>query len=157
MDAPTPEELQTWHRRMAVITNNRTWALAEQASRTDAEDGEMLHGAHASLYHWSQVGTTQNVARARMLLGHVQALLGQGELALENARAAFEFVMQEGAEPWEQAFAHAILANAAAAAGLQELHQQHYGQAEVIGTGLEIPEEREIFMATFTVIPAPRG
>ena len=39
---------------------NRTYALMEKATRTPDEDTEMLHCAHASAYHWAQVGTAAN-------------------------------------------------------------------------------------------------
>ena len=154
-EAPSEQETNAWHRRMAVMTNNRAWALAEQKTRRPEEDADMLNTAHASLYHWSKVGTAQNVARARMLLGQVQALLGHGPAAMDNAQAAFDFVTGHEPEPWELAFAHAVLANAAAAAGLKDRHRLHYETAQSLGEQLQVPEEREIFSCTLAVVPRP--
>ena len=44
-------------RRLGIDLFNRTWTLIERPARTPAEDDELLHCAHASAYHWAQVGT----------------------------------------------------------------------------------------------------
>lgn len=146
---------RAWHRRFGSEANNRAWALAEQRSRTADEDDEMLHAAHAALYHWRQVGTERNVALARMLLGHVHAQLHDGARAREHAEAAFAFVASHASEPWERAFAHAVLANAAFACNDAQAHRTHHRIAGELGAGLENQEERRIFDATFNVIPPP--
>lgn len=155
-DQPTEEEFLAWHRRLGAQANNRAWTLSEQGSRSAADDEEMLHAAHASFHHWSKVGIALNVARGRMLLGHVCALLGDGKAAINHATAAFQFVMAHESEPWEVAFAHAVLANAACAAGDQALHRSHYAQAAQLGAALADAEDRKIFEATFKVVPYPQ-
>lgn len=153
-DGVAPEELAKWNRWFAIETNNRAWRLSESTLRTQAEDAEMLHSAHAAALHWSKVGTELHNIRATMLLAHVHALLGLGATALPYARRAFDYVRSHDSPPWEVAFAHAVLANAAAAAGNRELHAEHYGTARELGARLEPPEERAIFEATFRVVRA---
>ena len=41
----------------------------------------MLDAAHAAAFHWSKVGSELQAIRAKMLLGHVHASLGHGDLA----------------------------------------------------------------------------
>jgi hypothetical protein len=53
------------------------------------------------------------------------------------------------------AFAHAILANAGAASGNAQLHAQHYVKAKELGESLIDPQDKEIFIATFNLIPMP--
>lgn len=154
-DAVPPEELAKWTRWFAVECNNRAWRLAESLERTEEEDQEMLHSAHAAALHWSKVGTALHNARAQMLLGHVHALLGDGRGALPYARQAFDFVLSRDSAPWEVAFAHAILANAAWAAGDRPLHAKHHEIANALGTALSDPEERAIFESTIRVVPRP--
>jgi len=132
-DAPAREDVQKWNRWFAVECNNRAWRLAEQVSRTPAEDEEMVHAAHAATLHWSRVGTELHQARAAMLLGQVHALVGDGKRALRYARESFDFVTARQDTPgWELAFAHAVL-----------------------GSALTDNEERAIFEATFRTVPAP--
>ena len=46
----------------------------------------MIHAAHASRYHWSQVGEPVNVAHGEWQCSHVYAALGRAEPALHHAR-----------------------------------------------------------------------
>jgi hypothetical protein len=154
-DAPDPADVEKWQRWFAVECNNRAWRLAEQATRTPAEDEEMLHSAHAAALHWSKVGTELNQVRATMLLAQAHALVGDGPRALGYARPAFAYVTEHESEPWELAFAHAVMANAAAASQESSLHATHYARAKALGNALTDEEEHAIFEATFRVIPAP--
>jgi hypothetical protein len=122
--------------------------------RTEAENAEMLNSAHAAAWHWSRVGTELQNARATTLLGHVHALLGL-PTALPYARRSFDYVQSNASPPWEVAFAHAILAGAAAAVGDGELHARHYESARELGAAIAEPEERAIFDATFRVVRRP--
>ena len=154
-DAVPPEELAKWSRWFAIECNNRAWRLAETPSRSAAEGEEMLHCAHAAALHWGKVGTELHNARALMLLGHVYALSGDGETALKYARRSFDYVTSRDSPSWEVAFAHAVLANAAAAARDRTLQAKHYAIARSLGSALADAEERSIFEATFRVIPVP--
>jgi hypothetical protein len=152
---PTEADPAKWHRWFAVEANNRAWRLSESRARSAAEDAEMLDAAHAAAYHWAKAGTALHAARAQMLLGHAHALLGHGTPAMMNARAAFDYVAAHDSPPWEVAFAHAVLANAAAAAKDAAAHAAHYGEAQALGGALADLEEREIFDAMFASVPAP--
>jgi hypothetical protein len=152
---PTEEETQLWCRRLGSQANNRAWALAEQAARTAQEDAEMLHAAHASRHLWSKVGTERNLALADVLLGHVHALLGSGSSAMRYAGDALDYFSSHQSEAWELAFAHAALANAAHAAGHNELHREHYARAVEVANTMASEEDRKVFDASFIRIPKP--
>jgi hypothetical protein len=154
-EQPTEEDVRRWHRTFAVDANNRAWALAEKAELAADELTELLYAAYASAHHWSKIGTEQNTSRAQLLLGRAHALLGQGALSMLYARAAFDSLMSRGGEPWEMAFAHAIMANAAFVSGDLPLHAQHYAQAKAVGESLLDEEDRSSFLATFHLIPSP--
>lgn len=148
-------ELPNWHRRFASEANNEAWRRSEAASRSPDEDQAMVDAAHAAAYHWRAVGTEVQIARAVLLLAHVHALLGHGSVAMRHARTAFESITSRRSPEWEVAFAHAVLANAASAAGDHALHAQHHALAKSMGRALASAEEREIFDATFVRIPVP--
>lgn len=154
-EAVSPEEVAKWTRWFAIECNNRAWRLSEQPSRSPAEGEEMLHSAHAAALHWGKVGTEQHRARATMLLAHVHALLGLGESAMRHAKQSFDFVAAHESPAWEVAFAHAVLANAAAAAGDAALHARHHAIARTLADALPDEEERAAFEATFRVVPVP--
>ena len=110
-----PEE----HRQLGADLFNKTWTLMEKPDRTAADDDEMLHCAHASAYHWLQVGTQANRARSEWQCSRVYTVLGLAEPALRHARRCLELV--EGApqemEDWDLAAAYEALARAHATAG----------------------------------------
>jgi hypothetical protein len=153
--APEPEELEKWHKWFAIECNNRAWRLAEQTTRSPAEDEEMLNCAHAAALHWAKVGTGLHRARAAILLGQAHALVGDGKRALQYAREAFAYVSEHESPAWQVAFAHAVLANAAAANDERSLHKTHYARAKSLGSALNDDDERAIFEATFRTVPPP--
>jgi hypothetical protein len=154
-DKVAPEELAKWNRWFAVECNNRAWRLSEASTRTASENDEMLDCAHAAALHWGKVGTELQRARSTMLLAHVHALLGFGPSAMNFAKVSFDYVCSHESPAWEVAFAHAVLANAAAAAHDRENHVKHHAIAQSLGNVLPNAEERAIFNATFRVIPVP--
>jgi len=151
----SPEELTELHRWHAVECNNLAWSLSEQPSRTPAQDEEMLDAAHAAAFHWGKVGTELTHAHAKMLLGHVHAVLGHGQTAWAYARAAYDYISTHEPADWEIAFAHAVLAHAAYADEDPNLHLRHYTRAEELGNVIADAEDRAIFSTTFILIPRP--
>ena len=154
-DQPTEDDIRKWHRWFAVECNNRAWRLSEAPARSATEDAEMLDAAHAAAFHWSKVGTEVHRARADMLLAHVHALVAQPEVAMHYAKASFDSVTSRQSPDWELAFAHAVLAHAAAVASNAEVHSRHHALAKQMGRSLPNAEEREIFDATISRIPVP--
>jgi hypothetical protein len=116
----------------------------------------MLNAAHAAAFHWAKVGTELHQARARMLLGQVHAALGHGQIAQVYAQQSCDYLVAHDPPDWEIAFAHAILAHAAFAAGDPALHRLHHAEAHALGQAIADAEDKEIFFRTFNVIPAPR-
>ena len=136
--------------------SNRAWRLAEKSARTPAEDEAMLKAAQAAAREWEKDGDELERARGAILLGQVYALLGDGKQALHYAREAFAYVSEnEDTPPWQVAFAHAVMANAAAANGEQSLHKTHYQRAKTLGSALTDDDERALFEATFHTVPVP--
>ena len=154
-NAPTAEETATWQKRLASQANNRAWTLAESTSRSRAEDEEILQAAHAAMYFWKIVGDASNRAHAAQLLAHAYALLKLPNPARHYLKQSQPFFLERPSKPWEQAFAHAIAANVAAASGNAISHAKHYGEAERLVAALVDDEEREILQGTMRVIPRP--
>jgi hypothetical protein len=155
--APSPDDIAKWDRWFAIEMNNRAWTIAENAGRTSDEEEEMLHAAHTAALHWGRIGTALQKARADLLLGQVHALLGHGDLALTYARRSFADLTSHESPNWEVAFAHAVLARAAWAAGDWPLHARHHAEAAKLGRAIAGKEDRAIFERTFVQLPAPAG
>ena len=153
-ERPAQEEIDRWHGWFAREANNTAWSLTERDGLGEQEKLEALLTAYASVYHWSKIGTETHLARGRLLLSRVHSLRGEGGISLGYARQAFTHIAASNPEPWELAFAHAAMADAAAAANDPSLCAEHYRQAEAIGAALD-EEDRLIFNKTFDRIPAP--
>lgn len=154
-DRPSPEETAGWQKRLAAQANNRAWALAESTSRSPEEDEEMLQAAHAAMYFWKIVGNASNRAHAAQLLAHAYGLLKLPNPARHYLKQSQPFFLEQESAPWERAFAHAVAANVAAAAGEFEPHARHYREAERLVAALADPEDRAILGATMRVIARP--
>jgi hypothetical protein len=85
-------------RQLGVDCFNKAWTLMEKQDRTRDDDDEMLHCAHASAYHWHQVGTAANRARGEWQCARVYSILGRTEPALHHARRCLEIIEASPAE-----------------------------------------------------------
>lgn len=144
----TLEEAQL---KLAKQTNSRVWVLHDKEERTAEEEQEMIHAAHTSLYHWSQVGTTVNLQRGEWLIGRVYTVLGDGQAALYYARrcmALTEAHRQEMAD-FDLAWADEGMARALALNGEMAEAKAHWEKARTAGEAIADDEDREIFMGDF--------
>lgn len=71
--ARTPDLDLATRRAIAAGFFNRTWELLEQPNRTPAQDDELIHGAHASRYHWGELGESARLARGEWMCARVRA------------------------------------------------------------------------------------
>ncbi len=104
-------------RQLAKDLFNRVWALLEQEQRTPAEDDEMLHAAHASRYHWGEVGEPVNLARGEWQCSRVYAVLGRAEPALWHGRRCLDLCDEHGIGDFDLAYSYEALARAHRVAG----------------------------------------
>ncbi len=133
-------------REYAVSLFNRTWDLLELSERTLEQIDEMIHVAHASCYHWGQVGAPANGARGEWQCARVYATLGHPEPALWHARRCLEIVEAggEGLEDWDLPSAQQALAHAHLAAGDRDEARRWAGLAREGAARIEDTEDREL-------------
>jgi DNA-binding transcriptional MerR regulator len=136
---------------------NKTWTLMEKTTRSPEEDDEMIHCAHASAYHWQQVGSRANRSRSEWQCSRVHVLLGQTAQALYHARRCLELVEadEDGSmEDWDLAGAYEALARAHLAAG-DEAEARRYAELGREATAAIADEDdRKVFEADFATIDA---
>ncbi len=148
------DDPQLWHKRFAIDCNNRAWELSVQ-DRSPAQDREMLDAAHASAWHWAQVGTELHRMRATTLLAEVHASLGMGATALALAETMREYFLSRDTPDWEVACVHAVHAHAAHAAGRRAEHRQAYAHAAAALEAIADDEDRKVIVKTFRRVPPP--
>jgi len=104
------KEINEIHKKFAVNLFNKTWDLIEKKDRTKEEDDKMIHCAHASRYHWGEIGQPINFERGEWQISRVYSILGKGTQALEHASRCLEICEQQNIADFDIAFAYEGLA-----------------------------------------------
>jgi hypothetical protein len=105
-------------RRLAAGLYSEVWRLLDMPNRRSEQDDAMLHAAHASRYHWGQVGGPVTLARGEWLCSRVYAVLGRSEPAIWHAQRCLELLTGfGGGESWDEASAYEALARGHSIAG----------------------------------------
>jgi hypothetical protein len=154
--APPLGDEKDLHRYWGKTLFNDVWRLMEKEDRTPDEDALMIHEAHASAYHWLQVGTPANFARSHWQCSRVYCVLRRPEPALYHARWVLDICQRHGIGEWDVAFAYEALARAHSAAGDSTETQRWLEQARAASEDIAEDEDRELLLAdleTISVVP----
>jgi hypothetical protein len=119
-------------RQLAATIFTHVWDLLIKRDRSVSDDDEMLHGAHASRYHWGIAGDPVKWARAEWQCSRVYAVLGRFEPALHHAGRCLELASQYDLGPFDVGVAHEAIARAYHLIGDAETSAEHVriGRAE---------------------------
>ena len=98
------------HKEEAVKCFNATWDLIDKPDRTAEDNVNMIHMAHASRYHWGQIGTAVEFTRGEWQISRVYALLQMGESALFHAKEALRLCLDNHIGDFDLAFAYEAMA-----------------------------------------------
>ena len=153
---PSPSLSPETHRSLGAGLYNRTWDLLEIEGRTPAQDDELVDTAHASAWHWRQVGNAANAARGHWLCSRVYAVLGRGEAAVHHARRANEVLAAggEGIEDWDAAAAAEAMARALAVSGDRDGAAEWKARASSALAAVAEAEDRSAIEGDLATIPA---
>lgn len=141
------------NRKFAVKCFNSAWALLDKMDRTKAEDTEMIHMAHASRYHWGQIGTPLNFARGDWLISRVYAVLGFGAMAYKYAKSCLSICEKNGFGDFDLAFAYEALARSCAVSGDVDKADGYIGLVKEAGEAIEKTEDKDYFFRELSSIP----
>ena len=113
----------------------------------------MIHAAHASRYHWSQVGTKANLARGEWQVSRVYTVLERAEPALYHAHRCLAYVEQgDGIEDWDLPFAYEALARAEASPAIRRVLAVRDAGARG-GEGIADDEDRDHLLSELGTLP----
>jgi tetratricopeptide (TPR) repeat protein len=129
------------------------WTLLEKEDRTVEEDDRMLHMAHASRYHWGQIGTVENRSRGEWQCSRVYAVLGRAEPAMHHAKRTLEICQEHGIGDFDLAFAYEALARAGAVDGDKDQARAWTEQALAAAEEIAEDEDRELVLSDLEAIP----
>jgi DNA-binding transcriptional MerR regulator len=141
-------------RKIAAACFNLVWTLLEKETRTEAEDAQMIHAAHASTYHWMQIGEPVRRARGEWQCSRVYCVLGQPEAAMFHARKVLEICQREGIGDFDLAFAYEGLARASAVAGDNDEARRWAELARSAATDIAEEFDRELLLGDLETLPA---
>jgi len=149
-----PTEIDpTTRRKLVADLFNHTWTLLEKPDRTQAEDDEMIHSAHASRFHWGEVGEGVNLARGEWQCSRVYAALGRPEPALWHARRCVEINEANAIADWDIASAYEAMARAYLAAGDLEQVDMWKAKATAALDGIADKDDREVIEGDLATLP----
>jgi hypothetical protein len=152
--AVAPELDTATRRALAVGLFNHTWTLLEKSDRTTAETDEMIHAAHASRYHWAEVGEGVNLSRGEWQCSRVYAVLGRGEPAVWHARRCVELTeANDDREDWDLAAAYEAMARAFAVSGDLGAAAEWKAKAQAACATIAEDEERELIGQDIATLP----
>lgn len=142
---PAPGEIDpTTRRALAVDLFNHVWTLLENPNRTPEQDDEMIHSAHASRFHWGEVGEPVNLARGEWQCSRVYAVLGRAEPALWHARRCMAICEANGIADWDIASAYEAMARACLTAGDMAEVAAWKAKAQAALALVDDPDDREV-------------
>ncbi len=144
MTAPSAPVDVADRRQLAVDLFNHVWTLLERTDRAPLQDDEMLHAAHASRYHWGEVGEPVNLARGEWQCSRVYAVLGRSEPALWHARRCVAIYEANGIAGWDIASGYEAMARAYLTAGNLTEVAVWKAKAQAALDLVDDPDDREV-------------
>jgi hypothetical protein len=140
------------HEKFAKDLFNLTWSLLDKKDRTKEEDDKMIHAAHASRYHWGEVGTPTNLERGEWQISRVYSVLKRSEPALYHAKRCLEICKENKIGDFDIAFAYEGMARAHAIGGQKAECKKYVDLAKKAGEQIKEKGDREYFMGELNTI-----
>lgn len=140
------------HKKIAVDCFNGTWDLIDKADRDEADTLKMIHMAHASRYHWGEIGTPLQWSRGEWQISRVYALAGMGESALYHGKHALKYCLENSIGDFDLAFAYEAIARAYSVLANDAEKQTYKLKAEEASKGIEKKENLDYFLSELATI-----
>ncbi|QST00587.1 hypothetical protein IMZ31_03155 [Pontibacillus sp. ALD_SL1] len=145
-DVDQLHNLEDFHKKMAVDLFNYVWTFLDLEVRTSDQEQTMIHAAHASRYHWEQIGTPLNKVRGDWQLARVYSVSGRAEPALYHAKVCLDLCLDEEIGDFDLAFAYEAMARAYKLAGQTEKKEEYKGLALNACEDIKNEPDRRIVM-----------
>ena len=112
----------------------------------------MLHAAHASRFHWGEIGTPLEFERGEWQIARVYAVLNRPEAAVYHAQRCLQLCEANQIGDFDLAFAYEALARAYAIAGDIAESQKYVELAEQAAAQVEEDDDREYFLSELATV-----
>lgn len=152
MNDVTADPAREWHERFAVGLFNLVWDLLDKPDRSADDDSRMLNAAHASRFHWGEIGTPLEFQRGEWQISRVYSVLKSPEGALRHARRCLEISREHGIGDFDLAFAYEAMARAHAVASNPGESLGYLQLAEEAGAGIGDSGNRDYFLGELKTV-----
>jgi tetratricopeptide (TPR) repeat protein len=111
------------HKQIASQCFNRVWDFLDLQERTKEEEEQMIHLAHTSFWHWTQVEehTPTNLSIGYWQIARVYAVVGNGGQSRYYAERCVEVSLQADIPPFYIGYGYEALARAYMVLGQNEV------------------------------------
>ena len=151
-------KIKEMHKYFAVELNNTCWDFIDRAGGLgEVEMHRLVDRAHASLFHWSQVGEPVNLARGHYLVSRAYAAAGSHSEALRHATLSLNLCKQHDFGDFDLAFAYEAMARAQQLGKNFECQKLFMGLAKRAGEEIKDKEDRDIFFSELKKVPGYEG
>lgn len=145
---PSKEE----HKKFATSLFNLTWNLLDKKDRSKEEDDKMVHAAHASRYHWGEIGTPLEFERGEWQISRVYSILERSEPALYHAKRCLDICKENNIGDFDIAFAYEAMARAHSTSGDKAEYKKHLQLAREAAENIKKKEDKDYFLSELKTI-----
>lgn len=141
-------------RQLAIDLHNLVWNYLDREDRAPEENDKMLHAAHASRYHWGNVGGPEQAAIGEWQCSRVYAVLGLGEASMRHALRCLSICQERGFENFLPASAHEAVARAWCVLGNVDAARRERDLAYGLAVDLD-DDDRGVIESDLASLPIP--
>lgn len=141
------------HKKFAVNAFNLVWNLLDKEERTREEEDKMVHAAHASRFHWGEIGTAVEFERGEWQISRVYSVLNKPQSALRHAKRCLEICKENNIKDFDIAFAYEAMARAYAVSGKEAECEKYISLAKEAGDQIKGKEDRDYFFSELKTVP----
>ena len=131
------------HRKLAADLFNEVWTLLEKPNRSPEDDDRMIHAAHASRFHWQDIGSPREWSIGEWQISRVYSVLKRAEPAIYHGQHALKWAREHSVAPFFIAYGYEALARAHAVAGDVDSAKKHIAQAREVGATIPDPADQK--------------
>ncbi len=142
-----------FHHVIAVELFNYVWSLLNNPSRTPEEDDKMVHAAHASRYHWGEIGKPIHFLVGEWQISRVYSVLQRPQPALYHAKRCLTLCEQNGIGDFNLAYAYEAIARAYGVSGDFAAAKEYADKALAASENIAQKEDKELVLSDLATIP----
>lgn len=139
------------HEKIAKDSFNKTWDYLDKKDRSEEDDLNMIHSAHASRYHWGILfaegkGTALNLQRGEWMLSHVYTILERPEAAFFHAEICLDLTEKNNIEGFDLGFAYEAMARSLALRKNEDACKKYFDLAKKAADKIKNKDDRDYFL-----------